>query len=259
MQRKILLLLALPLLMTACGGSSKSVSSSGAISGNWEMSLQKSDSTLAPKTQSGFLLQNGNIVTGGVIFTDIPCSGVGSVAGTINGTAISLVVDPTGTSVNLSGIIGAGQTSMSGDYTILSTGCGGSQTAPQQGTWTANLVAPLSGNIQGSFSSNVHSTTYTMTGQVTQGANTGVSSAPLTGTLTATGYCFTTANIVGSISGTAVVFNLVDPDGTQIGQVAGTTTLDGTSMTGTYQVLGLGTGAAPGCVDGDSGTVTLTL
>ncbi len=47
--------------------------------------------------------------------------------------------------------------------------------------------------------------------------------------------------------------NLVNSDGAQLGQVIGTSSLDGTTMTGTYQVMGQGQGAAPGCVNGDSG------
>src|ERR1700679_526355 len=152
MRRSYALILALPLLLNGCGGgssNSNSSSASGSISGNWQMSLQKSNSTLQPKTQSGFLVQNGGNVAGSVLFTDIPCSGIGGVTGTVSGTDVSLVVDPVGVEVNLSGTVGSGQTAMSGNYTILSTGCSGTETAPQTGTWTASLVSPFSGNIQG--------------------------------------------------------------------------------------------------------------
>jgi hypothetical protein len=261
MRNRIVLPLLLALLMTACSSSNHTTtsSSSGAISGNWQMSLQKANSTLAPKTQSGFLMQSGDAITGSVIFIDIPCSGVGGVTGTLDGSAVSLVVAPSGTQVNLTGTVNTGGGSMGGNYTILSTGCVGSQTAPQSGTWTANLVAPLSGSIQGSLSSTVLGTTFALTGQVTQGSNTGLSSATLGGTLSPTGYCFATSTIVGSISGTSVVMNLVNSEGAQLGQIIGTSSLDGTTMTGTYQVMGQGKGAAPGCVDGDSGTVTMSL
>jgi hypothetical protein len=335
MQCRISLFLALPILMTACGGSSSSTnaSSSGAISGNWQMALQKAPTTTAhitvisrasdvvsatvnsttgfsvsseitvsgvtdptyngafvlsavdsstnvlewtqsgpnssstggsiaqnavpPKTSSGFLVQNGDIVTGSIMFTDPPCSGVGSVDATVSGASISLQLNPAGVNINLSGIIGSGQNSMSGSYTILSTGCSnGSET----GTWTANLVAPLKGNIQATFTSKFIGP-LALTGQLSQGPNTGISNASLTGHLSAANYCFSTANITGLISGTSVVMNLVNPDGTIIGQVSGTASLDGTSVAGTYQVTGLGKGAEPNppCVNGDSGTVTMTL
>jgi hypothetical protein len=215
-----------------------------------------------PRTQSGFLIQNGGTVTGSVIFTDQPCSGVGSVTGTVSGTAIALLVSPTGINVNLSGTIGSGQNSMSGNYTTLSTGCSATNVAPGKGIWTANRVRPLSGNIQGTFTSKDQGLSpVAVKGKVSQGPNTGISAVPLTGSLSATGYCFSTADISGAISGTSVVMNLVDSDGTQIGQVTGTTSLDGTFITGTYQVMGQGKGAEPNppCVEGDRGTVTLTL
>src|SRR5438270_568459 len=150
------LAMALPLFMSACGGSKKMPSTSASISGNWQMSLQPNNANDKPKSQSGFLLQNGGEVTGGVMLVNTPCSGIGGVSGNINGSTVSITVSPTGTVVNLSGTIGADQASMSGDYTIISTGCTGSQTAPQSGTWTANLVAPLTGTIQGAITSNVH-------------------------------------------------------------------------------------------------------
>src|ERR1700719_3385395 len=127
MRGRIAFLLAMSLFMCACGSSHTQLPSSASISGNWQMSLQESNNSTAPKTQSGFLLQNGGAVTGGVVFIDIPCSGIGSVSGTVTGSTVSLTVNPTGTIVNLSGTVGSDQASMSGDYTILSTACTASQ------------------------------------------------------------------------------------------------------------------------------------
>ncbi len=259
MQRRIVFLLFLSCLLNGCGGSSKKPISSGSLSGNWEMILNKSNNPLLNKTQSGSLVQNGDAVMGSVIFTDIPCSGIGSVSGTVSGANISMVVDPTGVSVNLSGTIAAGQTSMSGNYNILSTGCAASQSAPVSGTWTANLVSPLNGNIAGTITSTAKHVTYSVAGKISQAANTGTSSTPLAGSLTATGYCFNSANIVGSISGTSAVLDLVNTDGTEIGEIYGSTSLDGTSMTGTYHMIAQGSAGTPPCVDGDNGTVSLTL
>jgi hypothetical protein len=259
MPRRIAFLLALPLVLSGCGSNSGKAPSSGSISGNWQMSLQKDGSTNAPRSQAGFLIQNSDVVTGGMMLTDIPCSGVGSVSGTVSGSAVSLTLNPTGVVVNLSGIIGSDQASMSGNYTILSTGCSGSQSAPINGTWTADLVAPVTGTAQGSITSKPHGTTFSLTGQLSQGANTGDSISSITGNLSFTGYCYTTATVLGSISGTSVALDLVNTDGTEIGQITGTASLDGTSLTGTYSVRGQGAGASQDCVDGDSGTVTLTL
>jgi hypothetical protein len=255
------LTLALPLLITACGGGSSSSagSSSASVSGNWQMTLKKNKTKLS-RTQSGFLVQNNNVVTGSVIFTDIPCSGTGSVSGSVSGTNVAFTVGLTGLTVNLTGTLGSDQASMSGNYLILASGCQAPSINTQEtGTWTANLVKPLNGNIQGTFTSTRLGTGLPVTGQITQGQNTGVSYAPLSGNLTIGGYCFSTANIAGVISGTAVVMNLVNSGGVEIGQVTGTSTLDGTSVTGTYHIIPQGTGGTPPCVDGDGGTVTLTL
>lgn len=222
------------------------------------MTLQPSNQSLLPRTQSGFLLQNGGSVTGGVILIDLPCSGVGSITGTTTGSAVSLVEDTTGMVVNLDGTIGSGQDSMSGSYTILSTGCGGMGIAPQTGTWSASLVMPLSGNIQGAWTS-THKGAFSLSGQITQGPNTGVSNAALSGSLNVSGYCFASANILGSVSGTAVVINLVNSEGAQIGQMSGTSSLDGTSLTGKFDFLGNGPTGTLGCRAGDTGTFTLSL
>ena len=260
MQLRIALLIALLLFFTGCGSSdNKSSSSSVSASGNWQMSLQKSDSSLTPKTQSGFLVQTNDAIVGSVIFIDTPCSGVGNVNGTVSGSAVTLNVASTGLSIILTGTIAPGQTSMSGNYTILSTGCTGSQSGPQLGAFTANMVSPLSGNITGTFLSNTGATSYAVTGQVKQGANTGDSTTPLTGSLSFTGFCYATANIVGSISGTSVVMNLVNANGAQIGQINGTSSLDGTLLSGKYQYLEQGSGAPKGCGSGGSGTFTFSL
>jgi hypothetical protein len=251
--------------MTGCGGSSSKPAASGALSGNWQMTLLKTDTTTIYKTQTGSLIQTGDDITGSVISINDPCSGVGSVTGSVSGDSVALSISPVGTSVTLSGTIANPPKSMSGTYTILSLGCAGSQTAPQVGNFTANLVSPVSGNITGTFAGKNSGPTYAVTGTVTQGANTGQSSTPLTGSLTfaasgsGPGFCYASANIVGSISGTSVVMNLVQTDGSQIGQIFGTATLDGTLVAGTYDYLGLGKGAGSNCVDGSSGAVNFSI
>jgi len=258
MQPRGLLLLALLAVMPACGGGNSSNSTPpGMLSGNWEMNLQKDDSTLKPKTQSGFLLQQKDVVTGSVILKATPCSGVGSVNGMVSGSNVALTVSPTGITVNLTGTLGSDQASMSGDYIILPQGCSGSQTAPEMGTWTANLVKPLGGSFTGTFTS-VKVGDLPVNGQVTQAANTG-SSAPLGGKLMVAGYCFSATNISGAISGTDVVMNLLNSDGSQAGEVTGTSSLDGKSISGKYFAVPQGVGGNPPCVSGDSGTVTLSF
>lgn len=256
---RISLVLALPILASGCGsGSTPPTSSSGSLAGNWQMTMSPSDGNPEVKTESGFLLQNGDVVTGSVAVVDDPCSGIGSVTGTVTGTAVTLLVSPVGIQIDLNGSLGSDPTSMQGTYTIDTTGCASRQTAPQSGTWTANLVTPLNGSFSGTFTSTRFATTYTVSGQVSQGGNTGASNAPLSGNLSApAGYCFTSVNITGVVSGTGVVMNLVDSTGAQVGQVTGASSLDGTSVTGKYSLIPQSTGDT--CVAGDLGDVTFTL
>ncbi len=259
MHRSIALFLLFPFFLTACsnsGGPSGDVASDS-ISGNWQMSLQPSNTKIAPHTQWGFLLQNGNILTGSLMLIDVPCSGTGTVSGSVSGTSVSMTLNPTGLTVELSGAIGSTPGSMSGNYTILSNGCTGPNASPDLGTWTATLVTPLNGSFQGNF--DAHSgTSYQLGGTVTQGPNTGNLNATLSGTFNITGYCFTSANIVGVISGTSVVMNLVDSTGTQqIGEIDGTSSLDGTSMNGTLRYLGDPSGSV-GCRTPQGGPLCLS-
>lgn len=262
MRSLVAFFLMLPLLFTGCGSSTNaSTSSSGAMSGNWQMSLLPSNNPNA-RSQSGFLLQTGSTLTGSVMLIDSPCSGVGTVNGTVTSTAVSLVVDPVGTQINMTGTLASNPTSMMGNYTLLSTGCIGSQTSPQTGTWTATLVAPMKGTISNaSFTSSRFTSDpnnpYTMGGQVTQGANTGQSNTSLSGNMTSTNYpCFANANLTGVISGTSVTLNIVDPTGVQLGQVSGTITTDGTTFSGSYKILPQSTRH---CDVGDEGSVSFTL
>lgn len=258
---QIMFCLILPILSTGCGsGKSNAVStSSQGISGNWQMSLQPSNSKLKPTSQSGFLLDTNGVLTGGMAIQNIACPGVGNVSGSASGSNVTFTVNPGDLDIEFTGSMTKTST-MAGSYTILSTGCTGNFTAPQTGTWTANQVSPLNINIQGLFTSshqNLNPGTFNITGKLTQGSSTGESTTSLAGTLNATGYCFfTTAGVAGTISGTSVVLNLVGSDGTQIGQINGTTSLDGSSFNGSYRMIGLGPGHEPPCVNGDTGTVT---
>jgi hypothetical protein len=243
------------------GGSSNSTASVGdPLSGNWEMSLQKGPSD-PPKTLSGSLMEGPEgAVTGSALFSDIPCSGVGDVNGSVNESDVSLTVSPNGSTVNLSGQLGAGGTTMSGSYTILSSGCDGSPSGPQAGSWTASLVSPLVGSIQGAFVSKMSGSTYPISGKVTQGPNSGSSTTSLSGNLSITGSpCFTTSTLSGAISGTAVVIIFSEPNGAEIGQISGTSSFDGTSLTGKYRIARQNTPPGTPCREGDNGTVSFTL
>jgi hypothetical protein len=270
MKSRLAFLLALSLFMAACGNSSKSGSdptSSSSLAGNWQISLQPADSK-ATRSESGFLLDNNGTLTGNVLLTDYPCSGVGSVSGTVDGTDVTLVADPVGVTVNMTGTTGSQAGSMSGTYTMLSDGCTTKSASPESGAWAATLVASLTGTITtGSFTSS-KGPTFSVTGSVSQGQNSGASAAPLTGSLTLTPVTVAdpcvpdSASITGSISGTAVVLNLFDPSsGSQLGQATGTISVSGTSdsptFSGKYDILGQPT--VKGCHSENHGTVTFTL
>jgi len=219
------------------------------------MSLLPTGKKLA-KTQSGFLMQTGSTVTGGLMVLDSPCSGVGDVTGTFDGTNVSLSVIPTELQISLTGNLGSDQKSMSGNFTLQQTGCSGTSSAPLSGTWTASLVAPLNGKIQGTFTSK-EGLTYPVNGQISQGPNTGISTADLTGNITISGYCFFGAGFTGTVSGTSLVLNLLNPDGSQAGQMPGTSSVDGTSITGKYALMPQGN--TPPCKGGDGGTFSFSL
>ena len=247
-------------LLAGCGSSKSTANSSdpsAGISGNWQMSLVPTNST-DPKSQSGFLLQSGTAVSGSVIVIDTPCSGIATVDGTVSGSDVSLVVTLSGDVINLTGSV-SGQNAMSGTYTILSQGCSKTGVSPQTGTWTASEVPPVNGNIQsGTYTSNRMPSPFTgITGQLAQGQNTGISTATLTGTISIPGYCFTSANLAGTISGTSTVLNVLASDGTQLGQITGV--VSGNSLSGTMNYVGEGTGGTQGCRDDDAGTITLTV
>jgi hypothetical protein len=261
MRYKIAFLLALAGLTGSCGssGNPSTSATAGPLTGNWQMTLTDTSTNSVAKSQSGSLIQTGNAVTGGLLLTDAPCTGIGAVSGTVTGTAVSLSLNPVGVSVNLTGTLAASPAALSGAYTILSTGCQGSAVVPESGTFTASLVSPLQGSVSGAFTSQDGASTYPITGTLTQAPITASATTSLSGTLAFTGFCYPSVNLLGSISGTSVVMNLVLTDGSSIGQFNGATSLDGTSLTGKYTYDGLGSGAPKGCVDGGAGSATLTV
>ncbi len=214
-------------VLTACGGGSSDPSSSGSIAGNWQITLNSNPA----KTPSGFLLQAGNSVSGGLLISG-NCAGLGATQGQVAGSNVALIVNGTSQTLSLTGTAMADGSSMSGNYSILASGCGASEV----GTWTATQVAALTGNFQATFISTVTSNlSFSFTGTVTQGPNTGTSYASLSGSMTSTDSpCFSGASISGQISGTSAVLNLATSDGTSLGKITATATTNASSMSGTY-------------------------
>lgn len=219
------------------------------------MTLQRQD-TNTTKTESGFLIQSGDSLTGEFLLNgDTNCAGVGSALGQISGSNVTISVTQVGQTVSLMGSLGTSPSSISGNYSILAAPCGSNQV----GSWSATQVQPFSGNLQGTFTSTFSSgLVFAFSGTVTQGQNTGTSTASLTGNMTSTNApCFTTANLQGSISGTSVVLNVLSSEGVALGQIHGTTTSNVSSTNAIYDFTNSQQPSLNGCQD--FGTAVLTL
>jgi hypothetical protein len=225
------------------------------LSGNWQMTLHHNSKT---ETQSGFLLQSGNVLGGSVLFSgqsisgQTVCSGVGSVLGQANGGTVTIAVTQAGQSTSLTGAAASDFSSMNGNYSILAAGCGKTET----GTWTATRVTPLTGTFSAQFTSTESGNqVFHVTGALTQGGNKGNSFANLSGTMTSTDApCFTSASMTGVISGTAVILNISNSSG-PLGTYSGTAATDASQITGSYTFSN--TQSQSGC--NDMGTADFTV
>ncbi|MFY9682804.1 MAG: hypothetical protein WA424_14710 [Candidatus Sulfotelmatobacter sp.] len=238
------------LMLLSCGGKTDPAST-GVLSGNWQFSLQQTPPSTIAQTESGFLLQSGNSLTGGLVLSNqAVCPGLGPALGSLNGSNIALTVSQTSQTVAFTGTAATDGSAMTGTYSILASGCsGGSST----GTWTASPVKPVTGTYQATFTSGslgVYNSVIT----VTQGPNTGASIANLSGTMTSSNStCANNLSIAGVVSGTAIVLNFLASDGSAVGQFTGTTSTDATALTGTYDFLAEGN-----VCPGDAGSISAT-
>ena len=257
-QRMKSLCLSLILLILFAGCStSHNNSGIGGLSGNWQITLTRSD-TNAVKVQTGFLLQTGTSLSGEVLLTQTGCAGTGTASGQVRGSNVSMSVSQTGQTINFTGTAGSGNSSMTGQYSLLASGCGNTQI----GTWNAVRVAPLTGTLSSTFTSQLTpGVTMHFSGKINEGQNTGQSNAALSGNMTSTDSppCYTNMNIVGQVSGTAIVMTLVAPDGTVLGSYQGTGTVDMTSITGRYSFFNAHSDVLGNCGTGDYGTGTTNV
>ena len=249
---QVVSVLAAQLLLASCGSSNSKPDPSTGLSGNWQITLQGGATS---RSQAGFVLQAGKALTGEFLLTG-DCAGVGSVQGEMNGTSVSLTVNQPAQTVGLSGSVSSDDSSIAGNYSILSSGCGASET----GTWTAARIQPLSGSFAGSFISNFSGMApFNFSGTLMQGTNVGSTHADISGSMTSTdAVCFSDAMISGVISGTSVVLNFSSSEGSAFGQFTGTASADAKTVTGTYDFFNAQT-PIPGCPAGDAGSATLTV
>jgi hypothetical protein len=236
--------------LLGCGGSSSTSSSgsNGAVGGNWQFTLTlPADNSFvggtrtpacSPPTKggpipvcfSGFLLQNNASVTGQLAYSitmpgppAIACGGSAVTSGTVSGPNVTLTVAAASQTFSLSGTLSADGSTMTGTYnTVATPDCGTAQTGL---AWSASLVPPLTGAVQGSIHSEgsgdpAASQEYVVTGFLNQGPNIGANNATVTGTLNFSGYpCLDTASVSGQISGNSVILQLVGQNGLVVGQI----------------------------------------
>jgi len=271
------------LAATVACGSGQSAPQSGALSGNWQITLERHVNPLPPLIFTGFMLQSGNSITGSLILGS-NCPGIGPVSGTLDSNNVSLIIDESGEDISLNGTIPSGTAPMTGEFSNLAGGC---TAYANTGTWSGVQVSPLAGSFHGTFTSSKTKLSFNVAGTLAQGPNTGGSTASITGNIQATGgngFCsyLSQATISGLVSGTTVALNLYGPDGaeiTQIGQVGQINntlvfpspgvcgppsnsptegcllvSADGKSLTGNYSFPAI----SSSCV-GDQGTLQISL
>ncbi len=303
---KCLLLLSLSgaLALSACGGSHPNASQvAPVLSGNWQFTMAShtdgtaGDPSFSGGLQGGFLLQNNGAISGSILYAvssslapQTACAtGSASITGTISGAAneqtLTLAAIAGSETITLVGMLSPDGSTMSGTYTPSGTTCGYTETNPEIPQWSATLVPDLTGPIQGSFQSTggtagLNEQNFLVSGTLTQAVKTGAASATVTGSLNFSNAttnlsdypCFGVADVTGQISGNSVSLQIVDADGTALGQIG---PLSGSSLQAVtydptqngYALQSLsGTGYAvyaPGCGGGsitnpaDSGTVCL--
>lgn len=238
-----ILLLVGTMFLTACGSSS---SSTGQIpvtlSGNWQFAVASpADGSFSGGLQGGFLLQQSGSVKGGAAYsvalppagTPTVCSsGSAPITGTITSQNVTLTAVAGNQTFVLTGTLSFDGQTMAGTYTSTvpaGSTCGTNQTGLQ---WSAILVPPMTGSVQGSFHSTggaagLKEQGFLVSGGLSQADNAGSSSAAVTGNLNfvnavtlQTDYpCISTARVSGQISGNTVTLSILGSDGSNIGQI----------------------------------------
>jgi hypothetical protein len=282
----LILLLAGVMTLSACGGSSNNTQTvAPSLSGNWQFTLAPpGDGSFLGGLQGGFLSQaSGSSVTGAVAYSiALPASpsptvcntGSAAVTGSLSGQSVTLSAVAGTQTFTLTGTLSLNGETMVGTYNSTAgtaadgSACGNLETGL---LWNATLVPPLTGQIEGTFSSvggsaGLSEQQFLVTsGSLSQASNNGADNAAVTGSLsfeigTQSDYpCILSASVQGQISGTSVVLQILNSGGTQIGQIG---TASGSSLQavtydtsqGGYALQSLGGPGyavyAPGCGGG---------
>ena len=250
-----ILLLAGTIMLSACSSSSSGApggsQNTASLSGNWQFTVASpSDQSFIGGLQGGFLLQTSGSVTGGAVYSiSLPpaegggnptlCNGGSSpITGTLSGQSVTLTAVAGSQTFTFTGTLSSNKSTMSGKYSstagsmVNGAPCGTAQTGLQ---WSAISVPPLTGPIQGSFHSTggaagLTNQDFAVLGLLTQGPNIGASNATITGNLdfinqstNLSDYpCFSTALVNGQVSGNTVILQIMGTNGSNLGQIGGT-------------------------------------
>jgi hypothetical protein len=294
------------MMLSACGGGSFSavVPVNATLSGNWQFTMAPpADGSYLGGLQGGFLLQTNSSATGGATYAvslpelPYPCnSGSATITGTMTTQNVWQLTAIAGTQTfTLTGTLSLDGLTMAGTYSSTAgtagdgSPCGTAQTGLQ---WGAVLIQPLTGSLAGNFHSaggaaGLNEQDFLASGSLVQAANTGGSSAVVTGTLTflnsladESDYpCFTVAGLYGQVSGSSIALQITGADGTEwglIGEPVGSLGSTGVNpvtvdaVHGGYVLQGAGpsysvaTNACPGSLGniseaGDFGSICLAL
>lgn len=226
------------------------------LSGNWQFTMAPpADDSFIGGLQGGFLLQANNGSAAGSIAYSVsvpggsgPCnSGSAAATGTISDQNVTITAVAGTQTFSLTGVLSLDGSSLSGTYNSTAgtaadgSPCGTAQTGLQ---WSAILVPPLTGSIQGTFYSaggtaGLVEQDFFLSGALVQAANVGASSASVTGSLNflnatsnSSDYpCIAVASVDGQISGNTVTLQIVGSGGSNIGQIGASPTA--TSSLGT--------------------------
>lgn len=239
-------LLACTIVLSGCGGSSSSNTQliPQNLSGNWQFTMSPpTNGSFVGGLEGAYLSQNKNgSVSGAATYSvsltsfSIPCNtGSATISGTLNGQTVSLSAVAGKQTFTLTGTLSLDGSTMTGNYDATAgqasdgSPCGSGQTGLE---WSAILVPPLSGAVQGIFQSGggaagLSGQAFALSGSLLQEGNSGGSSSVVTGSLTflnpitnASPYpCFSSAEVYGQISGISVSLEILGPGQSEWGLI----------------------------------------
>jgi hypothetical protein len=254
--KRVGILLLASLTLGGCGGGSAPAPMTPQVSGNWQFAVANpGDGSFLGGLQGGFLQQGQQgSVTGQVAFSmfspgyqggTAPCnSGSATITGKVNGQNVTITAQAGtqasgGVTFTFNGQISLDNSTLVGSYTSTAgtapdgTSCGTAQSGLQ---FSAISVPPITGAFQGSFhstggASGLQDQDFPLIASLTQGPNTGSSSATVRGTLDfrdpttlISNYpCLSGASVTGEISGSSVILQVFATNGLNVGQIGGIT------------------------------------